>query len=207
MSTVFVAMKHILPSPPQPSFAKNAAVIQSGYSSVAASQGVVQKTQSLSASRSVAPLDAAFLGRVARTTLWFSAVLTIVVGSATSSFLVGGSFAAGALLAVALLKSQEMFVNRLARGKDKMSSGSLWMRLPLALLLPAKYLAIAIGIAFSLRLHVLVPNAFAAGFTVLQVVIFSKVFTRLVLHNLRPLREVYVTGQVGSNHSSHTNNA
>lgn len=107
------------------------------------------------------------------------------------------SFAAGALLSLALLKSQQMFVARLARSKEVATQQSWIARLPLVFLLPAKYVLIAVGIylGLGLKFQVLVPAAFATGFTVLQIVVFSKVVSLAILNNQKPLHEVYVSNE------------
>ncbi len=180
-----------LPSPPQPSFAEGSVVFQPG-----SSQKNFGSARSLpSASKTVAPLDAAFLGRVARTTIWFGAFLTVCVALVSRQFAMTISFAAGALLSLALLKSQQMFVARLARSKEVATQQSWIARLPLVFLLPAKYVLIAVGIYFGLKFQALVPAAFATGFTVLQIVVFSKVVSLVMLNNQKPLHEVYVSNE------------
>lgn len=180
-----------LPSPPQPSFAEGL-TFNSSLSSPSAS---MRRTKSPLASKTVAPLDAAFLGRVARTTIWFGAFLTVCVALVSRQFAMTISFAAGALLSLALLKSQQMFVARLARSKKVATQQSWIARLPLVFLLPAKYVLIAVGIYLGLKFQVLVPAAFATGFTVLQIVVFSKVVSLAILNNQKPLHEVYVSNE------------
>ncbi len=183
-------MKKTLPAPPQPSFAEGLKF----NSSLSSQRTVARDTKSPSASKTVAPLDAAFLGRTARTTLWFGTFLTLCLGIVSRNLPLTLSFASGALLGLALLKSQQMLVARLAKSKEASTETGWLMRVPLAFLLPAKYVLIAVGIYWGLRFGVLVPAAFAVGFTVLQVVIFSKVISRLMLHNQKPLHE-YVSNE------------
>ena len=180
-----------LPSPPQPSFAEGSLVFQSG-----SSQKKIGSAKLLpSASKTVAPLDAAFLGRVARTTVWFGAFLTVCVALVSRHFAMTISFAAGALLSLALLKSQRMFVARLAKSKGTNEESGWLMRAPLVFLLPAKYVLIAVAIYFGLKFGVLIPPAFATGFTVLQIVVVSKVVSLVILNSQKPLREVYVSNE------------
>jgi len=160
------------------------------------------RTQNLSHDRpasKLAPLDAAFLRRTCYTTIWFGALLSLCVYGATRSILVATSFATGAVLSVLLLKSQEMFVQRLARSKsnspDVIEYSNPLFRLPLWVLLPLKYLLVALLIAMGLRYRILVPAAFAAGFTTLQIVIFARVLGRLMAHRMRSVREVYVSAK------------
>lgn len=175
-----------LPSPPQPSFGA------ATFNSVSSSQK--PNAKSSSASKTIAPLDAAFLGRVARTTIWFGTFLTFCVAIVSRDFAIAASFGAGALLGLALLKSQQMLVARLSKSKEVTEENGWLVRAPLMFLLPAKYLLISIGIFFGLKSGFLVPPAFATGFTVLQIVVFSKVIGRLLLHNQKPLRE-YVSNE------------
>jgi hypothetical protein len=191
-TTRFVAMKKVfLPAPPQPFHTQGAAPIQSG-----SSQNNIGSARSLpSASKTVAPLDAAFLSRVARTTTWFGTFLSLCILCTTRSPEIAISFGAGAILSLMLLKSQQMLVSRLARSKEVAAEKNWIARLPLVFLLPAKYVVVAVGIYFGLKFQLLVPPAFATGFTVLQVVVVSKVVSRLLLQNQKPLREVYVSNE------------
>lgn len=176
-------MRKTLPAPPQPSF-----VLPFDSASHAQKTDWKSANSQLAPTR-IAPLDAAFLGRTARTTLWFGAFLTVCLGIVSRNILLTLSFAAGALLGLALLKSQQMLVARLAKPKEIGVAAGWLMRVPLTFLLPAKYLLVAVGIYFGLHWHLLVPAAFASGFTVLQLVIVSKVISRLMLHNQKPLHQ------------------
>jgi hypothetical protein len=142
----------------------------------------------------LAPLDAAFLSRVLITTLWFGALLTLLVFGITRSIPAAWSFAGGAGLSLVLLKSQEMFVRRVLRSKEAARYSGWDARIPLAVLLPAKYILIAAGIWLTLKLHLLVPAAFAAGFTLLQIVVTARVAGRVLSQRVRSVREVYVQG-------------
>lgn len=177
-----------LPAPPQPSFTNSPALPHSDSSRTASKPGSPSAPQ-------LAPLDAAFLNRVLTTTLWFGALLALLVFGATRSLPATLSFAAGAGLSLVLLKSQEMFVRRVLRGKDAPAYAGWDARIPLAILLPAKYLLVAAGIGLSLRYQLLVPAAFAAGFTLLQIVVSARVAGRVMSQRVRSVREVYVQGK------------
>ena len=100
------------------------------------------------------------------------------------------SFAGGAVLGALLLKSQEIFVRRVIRPKDASTAHGLDTRIPIALLLPVKYIIIGVAFALLLDRDLLQPVAFAIGFMTLQIVIVSKVLGRLLAHRIRPVSEV-----------------
>jgi len=177
-----------LPAPPQSSFSGSPSLSTSEASRAASSKRS-------SATSQIAPLDAAFLSRVLVTTLWFGALLALLVYGITRSFPATWSFAGGAGLSLVLLKSQEMFVRRVLRAKDAPVYNGWDARLPLAVLLPGKYLLIAAGIYVSLRFQIMVPAAFAAGFTLLQVVVTARVAGRVMSQRVRSVHEVYVQGK------------
>lgn len=159
-------------------------------SSFAAAPVPVAPSKKPFAERTMAPLDAAFLNRVFVTTLWFGALLSLCVGGATKSVPAGCSFEIGTLLAAALLKSQSWFVRRLVSLKTEVLEYRGWdARFPLWLLVPLKYLGIAALIGLGLKYKVLVPEAFAAGYTVLQVVIFARIGGRLLKANVGPIHQ------------------
>lgn len=144
-------------------------------------------------------MDAAFLGRTYVTTLWLGAIWTVCAWGITQSNLATGSFAGGLLLGALLLKSQEIFVRRVLAPRAGVSGAEisggdidenagkrdLMARIPIALLLPVKY--IAIGLLFGLMIDRgwLEPILFAASFFAVQIVIFSKVIGRFVANSLR----------------------
>lgn len=132
-----------------------------------------------------APLDAAFLGRTYVTTLWLGFIWTLLAWSITQSPKATGSFAGGLFLGALLLKSQEIFVRRVLSPRSKADSPDILARIPIALLLPVKY--IVIGLAFGILIECgwLHPIALAAGFLTQQVVIISKVIGRFAANRLR----------------------
>lgn len=176
-----------LPAPPQPTFSGNTSLLRSDASQAASESRTPAASQ-------LAPLDAAFLSRVLMTTLWFGALLMLIVFGATRSLAATLSFGAGAGLSLILLKSQEMFVRRVLRAKDAPAYSGWDASVPLGVLLPLKYLLIAVGIYFSLRYQLLVPAAFAAGFTLLQIVVTARVAGRVLSQRVRSVHEVYVQG-------------
>ncbi len=133
--------------------------------------------------RLIAPLDSDFLGRTYVTTLWLGVVFTLCAWAWTQSWRVAGSFAGGLLVGALLLKSQELFVRRVIAPRAD-GSADLISRVPLAVLLPLKYLAIGLVFGFVINRGWLEPIAFAAGFTAQQVVIFSKVIGRFLANSL-----------------------
>jgi hypothetical protein len=144
------------------------------------------------ASKQIAPLDAAFLGRTYRTCLWFSAVMTLCVYLIFQAPMFTWSFGGGALLATLLLKSQEMFVRRLVRPKDAPPYEGWDAEFPLWILVPLKYVIIIAALAWLFRMHLIHPVGAVLGVGIIQFAIVSKVIGRMVSQKMRPLNEVYV---------------
>jgi hypothetical protein len=125
-----------------------------------------------SASKS-SPLDAAFLSRIYRSMLWFGLVLTVLVGLGLKSAPATTSFAAGLVLAALLLRTQELAVRALMRPKEQL--GGFDARLILVLLLPLKFVLMAVAL-FALNYFGLIQAAYLAlGFFAGQLVIVAKV--------------------------------
>jgi hypothetical protein len=134
--------------------------------------------------RLAAPLDSEFLGRTYVTTLWLGAICTLCAWGWTQSLKLSGSFAGGLLVGALLLKSQELFVRRILVPRSNASIMNFVARLPLAVLLPLKYLAIGLALGFVIDRGWLQPAAFAVGFIAQQVVVFSKVIGRFIANSL-----------------------
>jgi integral membrane sensor domain MASE1 len=138
-----------------------------------------------------APLDFAFIGRTYLTTLWFGTIATMLAWGVTQSPKATGSFAGGIILGTLLLKSQEVFVRRvLAPRAGVIEDGEalkkeLIARVPIALLLPFKYLFIGLLMWIVVDLDWLHPIAFVVGFLTEQVVILSKVLGRYFAGRLK----------------------
>lgn len=132
-----------------------------------------------------APLDAAFLARTYITTLWFGAIWTMLAWGITQSPKATGSFAGGLFLGALLLKSQEIFVRRVLAPRGKTEGADLFARIPIAVLLPLKYIIVALAFGFLLERGWLHPIALAFGFLTQQVVIISKVIGRFAANRLR----------------------
>jgi len=179
--------KYSVPAAPQPSFGRGTTDPNSSQQQRSALQ------RSSSASKPLAPLDAAFLSRTYVTTIWFGTILTLCVYGVWQSFQIMYSFAGGIALAALLLKSQEIFVRRTIRPKNSEPYQGWDTRIPVLLLLPLKY--IVVGAAFSLLLghQLLNPLACVAGFLTLQIVIFAKIAGRLMARKLAPIQEDYVS--------------
>lgn len=181
-----------IPAPPQPTFTEVGNPTQRGSQRSSRQQAAL-------ASRPLAPLDAAFLGRVYDTMLWFGTLLTLCCYALTASWLIMGSFAGGALLAALLLKSQEVFVRRVIRPKDAPIYVGWDARLPLYVLLPGKYFLIAVAFNCLLSRHLLHPIGFAAGFIMIQTAIIAKVMGYMMAQRIRPVHEVnQVYGKQGT---------
>ncbi|MBV9868295.1 MAG: hypothetical protein JO316_23315 [Abitibacteriaceae bacterium] len=176
--------KITIPAPPQPTL-KNAA----GGSDQTKSQRL-RPQPLVMASKPLAPLDAAFLSRTYGTMLWFGTLLALCAYTLTSSILITGSFAAGALLAALLLKSQELFVRRILRPKDSAPYQGWDARFPLAVLLPAKYILIGTAFALLISRHLLHPIGFTAGFMAVQTAIIAKIFGYMIVQRIRPIHEM-----------------
>ncbi len=146
-----------------------------------------------SKSRLAAPLDAQFLGRTYVTTLWMGLVFSICAWGITRSYIATGSFVWGALLGALLLKSQEIFVRRVIAPRSGIVEGSWDARIPIAVLLPLKYILIGLTFSFLINRNWLNPIAFTVGFLMEQVVIFSKVIGRSAANNLKSSPNVVVT--------------
>jgi hypothetical protein len=132
-----------------------------------------------------APLDSAFLGRIYLTTLWLGAIGTLCAWGWTQSLRLSGSFAGGLLVGALLLKSQELFVRRVLTPRSGVGRADVRARVPLAVLLPLKYLAIGLVLGFVIDRDWLHPIAFAVGFVSQQLVVFSKVIGRFLAGSLR----------------------
>jgi len=135
--------------------------------------------------RLAAPLDAEFLGRTYITTLWMGTVFSICAWGITRSYIATGSFLWGALLGALLLKSQEIFVRRVIAPRSGIVAGSWDARIPIAVLLPLKYILIGLTFSFLISRNWLHPIAFTIGFLMEQVVIVSKVIGRSTANHLR----------------------
>ncbi len=126
-----------------------------------------------SASKTSSPLDAAFLGRIYRSMLWFGAVLVVLVALGLKSAPATTSYAAGLVLAALLLRTQELAVRALMRPKEQL--GGFDARLILVLLLPLKFVLMAAAL-FALNYFGLIQAAYLAlGFFAGQLVIVAKV--------------------------------
>lgn len=138
-----------------------------------------------------APLDMAFIGRLYVTTVWFGLISCMLVWGLTESVKATGSFLGGIVLGALLLKSQELFVRRvMAPRAGVIEDGAalkkdLVARIPIAVLLPFKYLAVGLIFWFAIDRDWLHPLAFVAGFLTEQVVIISKVIGRYLADRLK----------------------
>lgn len=139
-------------------------------------------------------MDAGFLRQAYFTLVWFGTLLALLIFAGTRSILVTWSFVAGMMLAALLLKSQEFFAARLlaARNKNLPQPTGLVARIPLGILVPAKYLLVGALLWLLLRYQWMQPVPFMLGFLVLKVVIVSKVLGQLIHSRMRPIADVYV---------------
>jgi len=132
-------------------------------------------------------MDVEFLGRTYVTMLWLGAVWTACAWAVTQSGRATASFAGGLLLGALLLKSQEIFVRKVVAPRANGVAGKrdLIARVPIALLLPVKYLAVGLALGVLIERDWLHPIAFAVGFLSVQIVIVSKVVGRFAANALR----------------------
>lgn len=144
-----------------------------------------------------APLDAGFLGRTYITTLWMGTVFSICAWGMTQSLVATGSFIGGALLGALLLKSQELFVRSVIAPRSGVVEKTWISKVPLLVLLPLKYILVALTFSFFISRGWFQPVAFIAGFLMEQVVIVSKVIGRAAANQLRQ-NEVDVQSDVRS---------
>ena len=151
--------KSLVPPAPQPSFS----AARDKQSGVAADV----------ASKSKSPLDAAFLGRIYRSILWFG-TLMMVLSAPLFGYPAGVlSFAGGVGLAALLLRSQEILVRAALRPQEKIVT--LDPRLAMVLALPIKVMIVAAGLGVLYRFELLSIGALAAGFFAGQAVILAKI--------------------------------
>jgi hypothetical protein len=140
---------------------------------VASRQGKQLSDVRASASKTISPLDAAFLSRIYRSMAWFGVVLIVLTAFGLNSLPATSSFAAGIVLAALLLRTQELAVRALMRPKEQL--GGFDARLILVLLLPLKFVLMAAAL-FALNYFGLIQAAYLAlGFFAGQLVIVAKV--------------------------------
>ncbi len=175
--------KTSLPAPPSSSFPVASSPKKTTASSTTASRAKPLR---------VVALDLDFLVRVARTSLWFGALLTILAGLVTRSWFIGFSFAVGVALGVALLHSQTWFVQSLARSKTNKQAA----RFPVWLLLPLKYLALLVFVGLIIHFNWVNAIAFVAGASVVQFVIVAKTVGRMTTGNRASIYQSYVENHV-----------
>lgn len=175
--------KTTLPAPPQSSFAAPLSSRKAAANFAVSNSSVASSTRFR-----IDALDLDFLVRVARTSLWLGALLTILAGLVTRSWFFGMSFAIGTALGVILLHSQTWFVQNLTKAKVQKTPS----RVPVAVLLPAKYLLLLLFVGAIIHFNLVNAVAFVAGATVVQVVIVAKVLGRMMTQNRASIYETYV---------------
>ncbi len=118
------------------------------------------------------PLDAAFVARVYRSMLWFGLICTGLAAFAFPTVAGTSSFAAGIVLALVLLRSQEFSVLALLQPKEKMFG--MDARLAMVLLLPVKFVAVVLVLVVFNALGLLRPGPLALGFFAGNLVLIAK---------------------------------
>ncbi len=121
--------------------------------------------------------DDGFVGRIIASMLGFGALLMLGVLGATNSPSMSASFLGGIVLGALLLKSQELFVRRVL-GPRVAQEKNLCHRVPLAVILPLKYLFIGAILGIIIEAGWLSTPALTLGFVVSQFVIVAKVVGR-----------------------------
>ena len=175
----------IVPAPPTPSFDFDDVVYQeeSAITSTRSVEEVLRKPQ-------IAPFGLEFFGRVEKSSLWFGSVIALLVWSATQSQKETISFVLGALVSLAMLRSQVWFVTSLVRPKSANKPNApkmLWA------LQPLKYAFLMLLFWWALRVQSLHPAFFALGVSLTPFVIFAKAIGRVFAFEMRPIAEVYGT--------------
>jgi hypothetical protein len=166
--------KILVPNPPLPAGeVKN-------ENSVGAS---APKSKKDTPSKKDSPLDAAFLGRIYRSMLWFGAFITILAALGLREGAAVSSIVAGMALAAVLLRAQEIGVRALMQPKEKM--GGMDARLFMVILLPIKFLLIVVVLATLNYFKLIAPGYLALGFFVGQLVIVAKVVGWMMTRSVR----------------------
>ena len=143
------------------------------------------------ASKTATPLDAAFLRRVYRTTLWFGVLMAVCAFNVTRSPLITSSFVLGIGCGALMLKSQEFFVYRVLRAGEAMDGIPAKPRFPVWAVLAIKYTLLVGALEILFHLGLIHPAAFATGFMTEHVVIVSKVAGHFISQQIRPVSEVH----------------
>ena len=118
------------------------------------------------------PLDAKFVARVYRSMLWFGIVCTALAAFAFPSVAGVGSFVGGLVLSAVLLRLQEIGVRALLQPKEKMLG--MDARLAMVLLLPLKFVGVAVFLVVFNAVGLLRAGPLALGFTAGMVVLLAK---------------------------------
>ena len=129
--------------------------------------------------------DAGFIGRTLVSMLGVGALGMLGILGASQSPQAASSFFGGILMGVVLLKSQELFVQKVLGPRGTGENNLLVSRLPLAVVLPMKYLFIGALLWTCIEQGWLHPVALAAGFIAAQIVIVAKVVGRFAALKLR----------------------
>ncbi len=122
--------------------------------------------------QAASPLDAAFVGRVYRSMLWFGIVCTVLAAFAFQDVAGVGSFVGGLVLSAVLLRSQEVSVRALLQPREKLMG--LDARLAMVLLLPVKFIGVVLILVVFNALGLLKPGPLALGFTAGMLVLVAK---------------------------------
>jgi hypothetical protein len=137
-------------------------------------------------------MDAAFLSRTLRTTIWMGALLTLCAYAYTHSGIATWSFGLGASFGALMVKSTEIFVRRLIRAKDAPPYSGWDAPIPLWALLPLKWGLIVASLALLFYYQMINAVAFAIGFPTVQLVFMARFLGRVMSPRTRSVREVYV---------------
>jgi hypothetical protein len=129
---------------------------------------------------------------VYRTLAWFGVVTGFVAYVVSNSATVVFSYVAGLVLGALLLKSQEIFARRLMRPKGSPAYQGWDRFIPLWVLIPGKYLLVALALGWGIKNQVVLPAVLGLGFLAVQVVLMAKMFGKLIAAQARPIREVYI---------------
>lgn len=136
-------------------------------------------------------LDAAFLCRVHRTVLWFGAfaILLVALITAKQGRAPVLAFASGLGIGWALLGAQAFIVRRTLSGGSarERQRKMLWW-----LLVPLKYLLVALLLGWLLNAAKLPATWLALGFGMVQLVLFCKVAGHVLNGSVKTVRQAYI---------------
>jgi hypothetical protein len=176
-----------IPAAPLPSYAEGTAALKTRE---ADQPQHTQRTEP--ASKTSAPLDAAFLRRSYWSLSYVGTLLTIAVALWSRSLVLSLSVAEGVLMGALLIKSQELMVRQVLKPLQSLPSSGMKSIMPLAVLLPLKYLVLGAILVVLWKVQNINLIAFGLGFMIVQFVLLARLIGRVLHSRRKSLNEVYV---------------